>query len=164
MKNEPQINTILYATDLGTRTRSVFRYAMNMANHYNAGIIMLHVVEPISNTARAVIDTYLPGGVSEDLEKNSMTELLATMKSRLKKFYEDECDDNIKSSISVKELMVVSGKPSEEILRIAEDEKVDMIVMGKSSKKFRGIGFMGSSARRVSRHAAIPVLVIPTHK
>jgi nucleotide-binding universal stress UspA family protein len=164
MKNEPQINTILYATDLGTRTRPVFRYAMDMANHYNAGIIMLHVVEPISNTARAVIDTYLPGGVSEDLEKNSMTELLATMKSRLKKFYEDECDDNIKSSISVKELMVVSGKPSEEILRIAEDEKVDMIVMGKSSKKFRGIGFMGSSARRVSRHAAIPVLVIPTHK
>ena len=164
MKNEPQINTILYATDLGTRTRPVFRYAMDMANHYNAGIIMLHVVEPISNTARAVIDTYLPGGVSEDLEKNSMTELLATMKSRLKKFYEDECDDNIKSSISVKELMVVSGKPSEEILRIAEDEKVDMIVMGKSSKKFRGIGFMGSSARRVSRHAAIPVLVIPTRK
>ncbi len=164
MKNEPQINTILYATDLGTRTRPVFRYAMDMANHYDAGIIMLHVVEPISNTARAVIDTYLPGGVSEDLEKNSMTELLATMKSRLKKFYEDECDDNIKSSISVKELMVVSGKPSEEILRIAEDEKVDMIVMGKSSKKFRGIGFMGSSARRVSRHAAIPVLVIPTHK
>jgi nucleotide-binding universal stress UspA family protein len=164
MKNEPQINTILYATDLGTRTRPVFRYAMDMANHYNAGIIMLHVVEPISNTARAVIDTYLPGGVSEDLEKNSMTELLTTMKSRLKKFYEDECDDDLKSSISVKEIMVVSGKPSEEILRIAEDEKVDMIVMGKSSKKFRGIGSMGSSARRVSRHAAIPVLVIPTHK
>jgi nucleotide-binding universal stress UspA family protein len=164
MKNEPQINTILYATDLGTRTRPVFRYAMDMANHYNAGIIMLHVVEPISNTARAVIDTYLPGGVSEDLEKNSMAELLTTMKSRLKKFYEDECDDDLKSSISVKEIMVVSGKPSEEILRIAEDEKVDMIVMGKSSKKFRGIGFMGSSARRVSRHAAIPVLVIPTHK
>ena len=164
MKNEPQINTILYATDLGTRTRPVFRYAMDMANHYNAGIIMLHVVEPISTTARAVIDTYLPGGVSEDLEKNSMTELLTTMKSRLKKFYEDECDNELKSSISVKELMVVSGKPSEEILRIAEDENVDMIVMGKSSKKFRGIGFMGSSARRVSRHAAIPVLVIPTHK
>lgn len=163
MKNEPQVNTILYTTDLGTQTRPVFRYAIDLAKHYNAGIIMLHVVEPIGVTARAVIDTYLPGGVSEDLEKSSMNELLTTMKVRLKKFYEDECDSDMKSSVSVRELKVVSGKPSEEILRIAEDESVDMIVMGKSSKKFRGIGFMGSSARRVSRHAAVPVLVIPTH-
>ena len=107
MKNEPQVNTILYTTDLGTQTRPVFRYAIDMAKHYNAGIIMLHVVEPIGKTARAVIDTYLPGGVSEDLEKNSMTELLSTMKVRLKKFYEDECDNDTKSSISVKELKVV---------------------------------------------------------
>jgi nucleotide-binding universal stress UspA family protein len=163
MKYDQQINTILYATDLGTQTRQVFRYALDMANTYNAEIIMLHVVEPMSDMARTMINTYLTDGLSEELERNTIKELLATMKMRLEKFFEEECDSDLKSSVVVKKIKVVSGRPSEEILRVAEDAKVDMIVMGKSTRKVRGIGVMGSSARRVSRYSAIPVLVIPTH-
>ena len=163
MKYDQQINTILYATDLGSETRRVFRYAIDMANYYKAEIVILHVVEPMSNTARAMINTYLSEGLSEELEKNSMKELLTEMKMRLKKFFEEECDTDLKDSVFVKELTVVSGRPSEEILRIADDQKADMIVMGKSSRRVRGMGVMGSSARRVSRHSTIPVLVIPIH-
>ena len=74
MKYNQQINTILYTTDLGTQTRQVFRYAIDMANYYNAEIVILHVVEPMSNTARAMINTYLSEGLSEELEKKSMKE------------------------------------------------------------------------------------------
>ncbi|MCK5517567.1 MAG: universal stress protein [Desulfobulbaceae bacterium] len=162
MKYNQQINTILYATNLGKETRQVFRYAIDMANYYKAEIVMLHVVEPISNTARTMIDTYLSEGLSEELEKTNMKELLTIMKTRLKKFFEEECDNDLKDSISVKEVLVVSGRPSEEILRIAEEGNVDMIVMGRSSKKVRGIGIMGSNARRVTRYSTVPVLVIPT--
>ena len=163
MKYDQQINTILYATDLRSETRRVFRYAIDMASYYKAEIVILHVVEPMSNTARAMINTYLSEGLSEELEKNSMKELLTEMKIRLKKFFEEECDTDLKPSVCVKELTVVSGRPSEEILRIAEDQKADMVVMGKSSRRVRGMGVMGSSARRVSRHSTIPVLVIPIH-
>jgi len=163
MQYDPQINTILYATDLGSRTRPVFRYALDMAKYYSAQILMLHVVEPMSTTARAMIDTYLSEGLSDELEKKGKKELLATMKLRLEKFYANECDSELKSSVSVKEIMVVSGKPSEEILRVAEEENVDMIVMGKSSRKLRGMGVMGSSARGVNRYCTVPVLVIPTN-
>jgi len=161
MKYDPQIGTILYATDLGGETRPVFRYAMDMAKHYKAEIIMLHVVEPISDTARAVISTYLDAGVSKEMEKNSMKEVLEKMKQRLKKFYKEECDSDEKSSISIREVMVVAGRPSEEILRITDEERADMIVMGKSARKVRGIGIMGSSARRVSRLSKVPVILIP---
>jgi len=163
MKYNSQIDTILYTTNLGSQTRPVFRYALDMANYYKAKIIMLHVVEPIGQTAKAVIDTYLSEGLSEELETKSMKELLSTMKTRLKKFYDEDCDNDIKSSVSVKEIIVISGKPSEEILRVAEEENVNMIVMGKSSRKVRGIGVLGSSARRVTRYAKVPVFVIPTH-
>lgn len=162
MKYAPQVTKILYATDLGSETRPIFRYAVDMANHYKAEIIMLHVVEPISDTARAVISTYLDDSVSEEMEKNSMKGVLEKMKDRLKMFYREECDSEEKFAVLIKEVMVVAGKPSEEILRVAEEEKADMIVMGKSARKVRGIGVMGSSARRVSRLAKIPVLVIPT--
>jgi len=162
MKYDPQIATILYATDMGGETRPVFRFAIDMAKHYNAEIIMLHVVEPIGETARAVISNYLDQSVSRELEKKSMKNVLEKMKERLGKFYSEECDSDEKSSVSIREVMVVSGRPSEEILRVAEDENIGMIVMGKSSRKVRGIGVMGSSARRVSRLSKIPVLVIPT--
>ncbi len=162
MKYAPQVIKILYATDMGSKTRPIFRYAVDMAQHYKAQIIMLHVVEPISDAARAVISTYLDDAVTEEMERNSMRDVLEEMKNRVKKLYSEEFESEEKYASLIKEVMVVAGKPSEEILRVAEEEKADMIVMGKSAKKVRGIGVMGSSARRVSRLAKIPVLVIPT--
>jgi nucleotide-binding universal stress UspA family protein len=162
MKNVPQIKTILYATDLGEQTRPVFRHAMALAKLYNARIIMLHVVEPMSETAKSVISTYLSAELSEEIQKNAMKSLLQTMKTRLEKYYDDEYSEG-KQSALVKEVQVVSGMPSEEILRVAEESHAEMIVMGKSTRKVRGIRVMGSTARRVSRMSQVPVLVVPNY-
>lgn len=160
MKNKPNIKNILYATDLGDNTRPVFRHALALAKLYEAKIIMLHVVEPIGETAKAVISAYISQDLSEELLKDTMQSLVNTMKDRLRRFFEEECDDE-KVCANVKEVVVVAGKPSEEILRIAEEDKADLIVLGKSSRTVRGLRVMGSTARRVSRIAAVPVLVVP---
>ena len=162
MKNSPEISTILYTSDLGKQTRPVIRHALAMANQYNAKIIMMHVVEPIGETAKSVISSYLDEEITDEMQKEGMKTLLDTMKKRLKAFYKEECEGPNESSL-VKEVLVVTGKPSEEILRIAEDEKVNMIVMGKSTRKVRGIRVMGSTARRVSRMSRVPVLVVPNY-
>ena len=161
MFKDPEITTILYTTDLGGQTRPVFRHALSMANHYDADILMVHVVEPLSESANAVINTYLPKDLIEKVKKDSMKDLLTTMKDRLTKFYEEEYQNEHKRR--VKGVLVVSGKPSEEILRVSEEENADMIVMGKSTRKVRGIRVMGSTARRVSRMSAVPVLVVPNY-
>lgn len=160
MKNNPTVKTILYATDLGENTRPVFRHALAIAKQYDAKIIMLHVVEPVGETAKAVISAYISQELSEELLNQSMQALVVKMKDRLRRFYEEECDDE-KVCANVKEVVVVAGKPSEEILRIAEEDKADMIVLGKSARTVRGIRVMGSTSRRVSRIAAVPVLVVP---
>ena len=161
MHNSPEVKTILYATDLGGQTRPVFRHALSMANHYDAKIIMVHVVEPISESVRAVINAYLSKELTDEVQKEGMKEVLTSMKERLGKFYQDECDKNDHSR--VKEVIVVAGKPSEEILRVAEEDNVDMIIMGKSTRKVRGVRIMGSTARRVSRMSSLPVLVVPNY-
>lgn len=160
MKRNPTIKTILYATDLGDNTRPVFRHALGLAKLYDAKIIMLHVVEPVGETARAVISAYISQELSEEFLKESMQSLVVKMKDRLRRFYEEECDDE-KVCANVKEVVVVAGKPSEEILRVAEEDKADIIVLGKSTRTVRGIRVMGSTARRVSRIAAVPVLIVP---
>jgi nucleotide-binding universal stress UspA family protein len=162
MKNSPEVETILYATDLGGQTRPVFRHALALAKLYEAKIIMMHVVEPMGETAQAIVNAYLSRELTEDMQKDTMKALLARMKERLQKFFDDECDEE-KVCSNVKELLVVTGKPSEEILRVAEEQKVDMVIVGKSTRKVRGIRVMGSTARRVSRMASIPVLVVPNY-
>lgn len=162
MKNTPKISTILYATDLGELTRPVFRHALTLAKLYDAQIIMLHVVEPIGETAKAVLSAYISKEFSETMLKESMQDLLVRMKDRLRRFFEEECDEE-KVCSNVKELMVVAGKPSEEILRVAEEEGADLIIVGKSTRTVRGLRVMGSTSRRVSRIAMIPVLVVPNY-
>ncbi|NOR23608.1 MAG: hypothetical protein GQ542_04315 [Desulforhopalus sp.] len=46
----------------------------------------------------------------------------------------------------------------DEILRVAEEDNASIIVIGKSTRKVRGIRVMGSTARRMSRMSRIPVL------
>ncbi len=162
MKNQPEISTILYATDLGDHTRPVFWHALAMAKQHGAKIVMLHVVEPISETALSVINIYLSKNLTDDVQKEAMKKIIVNMKERLKKFYDDECNDDNQSAW-IKEILVVAGRPSEEILRVAEEDKANIIIMGKSTRKVRGVRVMGSTARRVSRMADIPVLVVPNY-
>ncbi|MFH0783706.1 MAG: universal stress protein [Pseudomonadota bacterium] len=162
MKNKPKISTILYATDLGELTRPVFRHALALAKLYDAKIVMLHVVEPMGETTKAFISSYLSQEFSEEKMKESMKDLMLKMKDRLRRFFEEECDEE-KVCANVKELLVVAGKPSEEILRVSEEEKVDLIIVGKSTRTVRGLRVMGSTARRVSRIAMVPVLIVPNY-
>jgi nucleotide-binding universal stress UspA family protein len=123
---------------------------------------MLHVVEPVSETALAVINTYLSKDLTADVQKETMKGVIVTMKERLEKIYDDECDGG-KQSSSVKEVLVVSGKTSEEILWDCEEEKASIFITGKSTRKVREIRVMGATARRVSRMSRVPVLVVPNY-
>lgn len=160
MSQTSDIKTILYATDLGKRTRPVFRRAVSLARTCGASIVMLHVVEPLGSTGKAVLSLYLPNKKLEDIEKDSLQEIIGTMKGRLARFCEEEggmCDGN---SALVSDIVVVSGRASEEIVRQAAACKADMVVIGSCSQGLGG-GQLGSTARRVTREARIPVLVVP---
>lgn len=161
MKNIPRIRTILYATDLGRFTRPVFRQAIAQAKVHQARIIMLNVVEPLSETARAIISGYMPETAIDEVQRNGMKSIVAMMKERVQKFCDEECDGAGVDGIPLQDIVVVAGRPSEEILLAAEKYHVDMIIMGQSSKKVLGSKVMGSSARRVARLTTVPVLIVP---
>jgi nucleotide-binding universal stress UspA family protein len=159
----PEFKTILYATDLGKQTRPVFRTAISLARHYEAEITMLHVVEPMSSAAQAIVETYLTDVDAKKIFQDNMRSVLKTMKSRLEKFCEEEEQSRDRKDIRVKELLVVSGRPSEEIIKAAQKHQADLIVMGKSTRRIFGTDIVGSTARRVPRYATIPVIIVPNN-
>ena len=160
----PNIKTILYATDLGENTRPVFRLAVSQARRYNARLLMLHVVEPLGTTGTAIIANYLSGETADKINRDGARDILDIMKKRLDAFCKDELAAYGLDRTPVTEILVATGNPSEEILEVAKKYHADMIVMGKSTTSFFGNALMGTTARRVSRHAEIPVLLIPNRK
>ncbi len=161
MPSLPAIKTILYTTALGSHTRPVFHYAISLAQQYDAKIILLHVVEPLSSSARAAIETYMSVESAEQFEKDNLQQVLAEIKTRLKTFCSEVMESSKTDVIKVQEILVVTGDPSEEILHAAQQCKADMIVMGKSTGSVFGSMVMGSVSRRVSRHSKVPVLIVP---
>ena len=161
MPTLPEYKTILYATDLGDHTKPVFRTALSLARKYEAKIIMLHVVEPMSSAIQAVVDTYLTEIDAKKIYKDNLQAVLGKMKQRLKDFCREELNSHEFKSSHVDEMLVVSGRPDEEIIRVAEEHRADLIVLGKSTRSVLGSDVSGSTSRRVSRYSNTPILVVP---
>ena len=61
-------------------------------------------------------------------------------------------------------IMVKEGDPSVVILKTADTEDVDMVIMGTNSKGILSYTFLGNVTKRVLRHIRKPVLVVPVPK
>ncbi len=59
------------------------------------------------------------------------------------------------------EKLNIEGYPANEILRVAEDNKVDIIVMGSIGKTGLGDFLLGGVAGKVVMKSKVPVLVVP---
>ena len=161
MNPNPEINTILYATDLGRNMRPVSRHAVMLARLCDAKIIMLHVVEPLSKTAETMLSLYLPKEKLDAIEHDGMDEVIATMQKRLENYCRDEAEICAGDS-RVSDVVVQCGDASKIINKEARSQKADLIIMGNCASDHRmGKGLIGSTARRVTQDARIPVLLVP---
>jgi len=62
--------------------------------------------------------------------------------------------------ISSDEILVERGHPVEQIVRIAKEHNIDLIVMGRHGHGALKDALMGGVARGVLRHSAKPVLLV----
>lgn len=51
----PEIKKILYATDLSENARYAFRYAIGIANRYDAKISIIHVLEELPPGSKSFV-------------------------------------------------------------------------------------------------------------
>ena len=57
--------------------------------------------------------------------------------------------------------MMTEGDPYREIIRVADDEKADIIILNLQGKTLAERALLGSTAERVIRSAHVPVMSIP---
>lgn len=144
-----KIEKILMPTDFSSSSENAMGYAVSFAKEYNAELIVLHVIHEPHRLRRITMST-LP---EEEIDKIIVDEI-GIVKKAMKQFVKDFVEE-----LNV-ETLIKSGIPVIEIVESAEEEKVDLIVMGTHGQTGTRHALIGSVAERVVRNAHCPVFTV----
>jgi nucleotide-binding universal stress UspA family protein len=154
---------VLVATDFSEPSLVALEYAMALTYTVNGEGVLLHVVEGEPVRRYAVGREPEAPAYWLDLMANALRPQLPSQV-----IYHDLCEEaQWKLSAMLPpawhdrfRTLVVVGKAAEEIVRVARDRKVDLIMMGGHPR--RGVSglFHRSLAAQVGRRAAIPVFTV----
>lgn len=156
----PEFTKILYTTDLSENARYAFGYATSLANRYNAGITVLHVLEDLSPSRDSLVINMIGEKRWNEIRHQNEQTVLDTMRSRLKAFCDDVSSEFPACQFITDDIQVRIGIPAEEILSEVDTGTYDVVVMGAHGRSALSDALMGSVSRRVLRRCKIPVLVI----
>jgi nucleotide-binding universal stress UspA family protein len=132
--------TILFPTDFSLASDAALKHAEALAKQTGAKLLIVHVEEPPLAYGGGELYYGIP-------EPNS---------ERILKMLEDVRPKDPTVAFTHRLTM---GDPAGEILRIAGDERVEMIVLGTHGRTGMTRLLMGSVAEAVVRRAPCPVLV-----
>lgn len=142
-----RIKRIMIATDFSTQARHALDYAVELSARLNAPLLMVSAFQipmyPLPEGA------FVAGGpaIAEILDRVS-GDLAAEKKLAIEKGAHEV------------ESLVVEGAPANEIVRVAKEHHVDLIVIGSHGRGGLSRAILGSVADRVMRTAHCPVMVV----
>jgi nucleotide-binding universal stress UspA family protein len=149
MKQPPEIRTVLVSTDFSDYGDAAIAHALRIAEQNRARVLMLHVLDarPPVNPLYA---HYYPIPTPEQ-NRAAEAEARQALSARIPAELRDS--DRV-------EPIVAQGTPAQEILRIADERQVSLIVIATHGRTGLMRLALGSVAERVVRDAPCPVLVV----
>jgi nucleotide-binding universal stress UspA family protein len=125
--------------------------AEELANTFCGELLLVHVLPPTPLPMPPLDGSWTPPfdvvAYEEQLREDYRLSLERVRRERL----------DAKTSARVR---VVTGDPATEIVRIAKEEKIDLVVMPTHGRDGLSHAFFGSVAEKVVRHAECPVLTL----
>ncbi len=142
-----ELKTILVPCDFSPYAEHALTWAVRLATQSHAKIILLYAVPIFARIS------YTEVSILMDIPKIE-AEMVAEGKTQLRTFMAQHSLGHV-----TVETRAMLGDPFAVICRAAEDERVDLIVMGSHGRTGLSHVLLGSVAERVVRHAPCPVLV-----
>ncbi|WP_291323215.1 universal stress protein [Desulfonatronospira sp.] len=141
-----EIKKILCAVDFSEMTPKVASYADTLANKLDADVHVIFVVQRL--------DHYASFNVAPPSLQDIYGEVLREAEKKI--------DDLVRENFNTDKVTtkVLSGWVDEEILKYAENENVDLIVMGTHGRKGVDRLLFGSIAEKVVKSSKTPVMTI----
>jgi nucleotide-binding universal stress UspA family protein len=142
------IKKILCPTDFSEPSYEAIKAASELASHFGAEMILLHVVPPAPVSPEVMVappaTVPVSGQDMEALAKQSLEEMVGRVRSQgLRARY-----------------LVLRGEAADEIVRAAEREEVELAAIATRGRTGLDRLFFGSVAEKVVRLAKCPVLTV----
>ena len=133
---------ILYPTDFSEASYEALKAANELALHFSAELCLVHIVSPVVPASPEFASSAMR--LQEESAEKTLQEVV---KQRVSK------------ELRIRQIVLL-GEAADEITRMSEENKVDLIVIGTHGQTgWRHVVF-GSVAEKVVRLAPCPVLTI----
>jgi nucleotide-binding universal stress UspA family protein len=130
------LGKLLLCTDFSDHAHHAAKYAFSMAKEYGAELTLLHVLEDLSRSTSLE-------GATEKVAKQ--LEELITPKTRE--------GHNVKATVRI-------GKPYQQIIQLALEAQIDLVIMGVRGRGALDKALFGSTTYRVIQLGSCPVLAV----
>lgn len=141
---------LLVPVDFSPNSKKAFRYALDIASKSGGTVILYHLFRPLRATDIG------PPFHTRDYNKRLEINFLKRLQRLKKKVLTDSQIKNVTVSTLVGRFPVVKN-----ILLCAEQNQIDLIVMGtKGATGLKKIT-VGSNAAKITKQSGVPVLLIP---
>lgn len=137
------IKQIMVPLDLSHRANKALKYAIRVAQQFEAEILLVHVVTEMGYEGLVIPSTL----------QHLQNDLLKQVHEELEKMVKLEDQFRIK-------IKVLFGEPAHEISKIAGEEETDLILVSTEGRTGLSHVLVGSTAEKIVRHAPCPVLVV----
>ena len=160
----PEINKILYATDLSATAEVAMSWAMSLAEQYNAAVTIIHVmpdlVEEMSGSMGYDLGSHFGADQLALFNKEGQSKAMESVRERIKSVSKKMKDELPSCRVDLNHIIIKTGHPVREIVAATSDGEYDLIVMGKHGHGLIDGILLGSVARGVVQKSTIPVLTI----
>jgi nucleotide-binding universal stress UspA family protein len=135
------ISKILVGVDGSNHADKAFEYALDLAKKAGASLLIVHAFEELANVGYSI---------NKEIERNNK-EMLQKYQSRAKKELTHTHVDVVEAK---------GNDVAEEILRTANQENIDTIVVGSRGISEAKEFLLGSVSYKVSHYAKYPVIIV----
>lgn len=143
-----EVSKVLWPTDFSSSAEKALPYVTDLTQKYGAEIHVIYVIEDIAHHEPWY----------GDFDKTHVDKLMSWADKSAKKRLDQVCEKYLNSCpLYIKHVAV--GDPAEEILKIIDQEKVDLVVMASRGRK--GKYRFGSVTEKILKSSPVPVTTIP---
>jgi len=151
------LKKILIATDGSAHVKKAVTYAIELAKLYGAELHAVYVMDISADYTRSLYTDRSAGGLKRTLRKEDhCADIFRKEGETATKHIEDMAKIE---GLDIKK-WITEGHPAEEILKLAEEQSIDLIVMGTLGRSGIEKFLLGSVADKVIRNSRIPVLAV----
>ncbi len=130
------LQKILFCSDFSEYSKRALQYALSLATEYKSELALIHILE------------HTPSPQDRDAETAGALRRL-----------EESVPADARGCCKIKPIVRV-GKPYEEIIKLAEQDRTDLVIVGVRGRNALDLALFGSTTHRVIQLGPCPVLAI----